>query len=195
MDKEEAIKLLVALYRVTELFDKREPIKFFLRKTGNEILSRAVLFFLKENGNLNKEERKRIGGRILREIEKISAYFEVAERQNWVKKENFLILKQEYNKMKKEITETVISLSGKEGAFGVENKKENLQIDRAKSERCQKILEFLKGKEGIQVKDLKQVFPSISKRTLRRDFDYLLQQGIVERLGQANSTVYKLKNK
>jgi len=35
--------------------------------------------------------------------------------------------------------------------------------------------------------------PNVSKRTLRRDFEFLLKQGIVERIGERNETFYKIK--
>ncbi len=40
---------------------------------------------------------------------------------------------------------------------------------------------------------MKQVFPEVSKRTLRRDFENLLKQGIIERIGEKNDTFYQLK--
>jgi len=59
-------------------------------------------------------------------------------------------------------------------------------------ERKSKILEVL-GKLGrAQVGDLKNVFPDISKRTLRRDFNYLIDAGLVERKGEKNDTYYQL---
>ncbi len=40
---------------------------------------------------------------------------------------------------------------------------------------------------------MKQVFPEVSKRTLRRDFENLLKQGIIEKIGEKNDTFYQLK--
>ncbi len=55
-----------------------------------------------------------------------------------------------------------------------------------------KILNILKEKEKVQVWQMKEVFPEITKRTLRRDFERLLKQGLVERIGEKNNTFYKL---
>jgi DeoR/GlpR family transcriptional regulator of sugar metabolism len=54
-------------------------------------------------------------------------------------------------------------------------------------------LEILEEKRRVQVGDLKEVFPKVSKRTLRRDFKFLIQQGLVEKVGEKNNTFYQLR--
>ena len=49
-------------------------------------------------------------------------------------------------------------------------------------------------KDKAQVWEFKKVFPKLTKRTLRRDFEKLLGQGLVERVGERNQTFYKLKS-
>ena len=56
-----------------------------------------------------------------------------------------------------------------------------------------KILDIIKERERVQVGEVKGVFPAVDKRTLRRDFRSLLEQGFIERLGQKNDTFYRLK--
>ena len=58
-------------------------------------------------------------------------------------------------------------------------------------------------KEGFEADDIigtisrlapqKQVFPEVTKRTLRRDFEQMLGQGLVERIGERNNTFYQVK--
>ena len=62
-----------------------------------------------------------------------------------------------------------------------------------KDVRQNRILDFLRGKECVQVGELMQVFPNISKRTLRRDFECLLTKGVVDRFGKKSATAYKLR--
>ncbi|MCX6764870.1 MAG: DeoR family transcriptional regulator [Candidatus Nealsonbacteria bacterium] len=59
--------------------------------------------------------------------------------------------------------------------------------------RKDKILEILKQREKAQVGDFKEVFPEVSKRTLRRDFKSLMEEGLVERMGEKSETFYKIK--
>lgn len=66
-------------------------------------------------------------------------------------------------------------------------------IGRERNPRQKKILEFLREKGRAQVWELKKIFLEVSKRTLRRDFEQLLRQGLVERRGEKNNTFYQLK--
>jgi hypothetical protein len=59
--------------------------------------------------------------------------------------------------------------------------------------RKDKIMEVLKQREKAQVGDFKGVFPKVSKRTLRRDFKSLMEEGLVERVGEKSETFYKIK--
>ena len=128
----------------------------------------------------------------------------MAEIQEWIKKENFAVLQKEYEA----ISENVKLLAAQEKRTGFRKapiveeralmadkpRQEQNRIDLGKK-RCGKIVEILKQRKTVQVKDLKDVFPTVSKRTLRRDFEYLLQKGIVERLGDNNTTLYQLTNR
>jgi hypothetical protein len=58
--------------------------------------------------------------------------------------------------------------------------------------RQQKILELLRKKDKLQVWEVKRIFPEITKRTLRRDFKNLLNQGLIQRIGEKNNTFYCL---
>ena len=169
MEKEYLIKITLALYRVTEFFPKKEPLKFFLREKSNQILNNVILFF---------------PDKVLKDINILQTYFEIAEKQNWVKRENFLVLKKEYNKIKEEILKIQ---SASEGFKTVDSNEKIIK------QRHKKILKFLQEKKQVQVKDLKEIFPLLTKRTLRRDFDYLLKAGLVKRIGQANGTLYQLE--
>ncbi len=66
-------------------------------------------------------------------------------------------------------------------------------VNKRLNERQSKILEALKTKETLQVWEVKKMFPDISKRTLRRDFEKLLKMGYVQREGERSNTFYKLK--
>ena len=65
-------------------------------------------------------------------------------------------------------------------------------IKKPLNTRKKKILDILKQKEKVQVGDIKEIIRKVSKRTIRRDFDDLLKQNLVERIGQNNNTYYVL---
>ena len=192
VEKDYLIKLCLAVYKVSELFPEKESLKFFLRERANRVLADSILFFSKNPVSLTKEQEKRFSEEILGNIKVLQGYFEVAENQNWVKKENFLVLKKEYDKIEKEINK---GFSKKESSDIIKKEEvpSQISLDKIKKGRYKKILEILGEKKEAQVRDLKEIFPQISKRTIRRDFDYLLRKGLVERVGDKNRTLYKLR--
>jgi DNA-binding transcriptional ArsR family regulator len=59
--------------------------------------------------------------------------------------------------------------------------------------RQRKILEFLKENEKAQVMDLQTVLSEVTKRTIRRDLDELLEAKKISRFGEFNQVFYKIK--
>ncbi len=75
-----------------------------------------------------------------------------------------------------------------------DSEEEKLSPEKGLLERQQKILEVLKEKGKAQVGDFTKIFPSTSKRTLRRDFRCLMEKGLVERIGEKNETFYQFND-
>ena len=163
MDKDFLIKLTTNLYRLTILFPKKEPLRYKMRELADEILA-------------NQTEEK---------LEILNSFFEVAKTQNWVTPQDILNLQQEYSNVKEELKKlSEIQLSKVEKRRGVEETIPGRQ---------QKILEVLKEKGQAQVWEIQKIFPEVTKRTLRRDFENLLNQGLIERMGERNETFYQIK--
>ena len=171
MDKDNLIKLTLAVYKVTDIFPKEEPLKFLIREKANQILADSIL----------KEKIEKIR----KDTEIINSYLEIAEKQDWVDELNFLVLKREYAKIKEELKSKKVVSSSKDpkpaNPHGI------------LSERCRKILEILRQKEKAQVWEFKKIFPEVTKRTLRRDFEFLLKQGLIDRAGENNNIYYKIR--
>jgi len=172
MDKEFLTKITNELYRLTLLFPKKEPLRYKMRELADIILAN----FLTEAGPPPTE------------LNVMDGYFEVAKKQNWVKKSEILNLQKEYSKLKEFSGKPKIKNDNpivippqlfQEPVFGA-------------SSRQEKILAVLKEKGRAQVWEIKQIFPQVSKRTLRRDFESLFKKGIVERIGERNDTFYRL---
>jgi len=116
-----------------------------------------------------------------KDLEVLKKYFEVAKRQNWVSYFDLLEIEEEYDKIKSDLPRAV------QGPTSNELKKKRLDT------RKEKILKVLKEKEKVQVWEIKEILAEVSKRTLRRDFEQLLKQGLIERIGERNDTFYKIK--
>ena len=184
------IKLTVVLYKVSDFFPAGEPLKVLIRKRGDEILAGLILI-LEKNSNIVEQ--------VLGDIEVMRAYLELARLQNWLDKKNFEILEKEYKGILEDIKTSLNDDEKKEERLvikkeiSVGKKVEQANINFG-NKRHSKIIEILKQGKDLQVKDLKDVFPDVSKRTLRRDFEYLLEKGMVERRGDNNNTVYRLRS-
>ena len=170
MDKENLIELTNKLYKLTLLFPKKEPLRYKMREVADEILANSV-------SNPSK---------IKKNLEIIKSYFKVARWQNWVSYFDILEIEEEYDKIECDLKIEFLPQPNKVDG-------ERVSDTKTLEGRKEKILEILKEKEKIQVGELKELLPDVSKRTLRRDFDQLLKQGLVERIGERNETFYCLK--
>ena len=187
MNKEDIIYITNNLYRLTQLFPKKEPLRYKMREVGGEILANLVLAI---NGNSRKPQGLYSG--LEKELEVLDSFFEVAMAQNWVAPVNVLAIREQYVKILEDFRK--LNLAEKEG----DSSKESVSSEGFRAyplvQRQQKILEILKEKGKVQVWEVKQTFPEVTKRTLRRDFEKMLDSGLIERLGERNKTFYQLRS-
>ena len=73
------------------------------------------------------------------------------------------------------------------------DEKSKVQDKSILTSRQKRIIDFLGTKQNVQVWELQKVLPEVTKRTLRRDLDELLQKNLVERKGEWNAVAYELK--
>lgn len=212
MDKDFFTQTTTDLYRLTLLFPKKEPLRYKMREVADEVLANSLRLTVKQELLRNNPEGESISNseiikNLLENLEIFTGFFEVVKAQNWVKADEVLAMQGKYDKLKEEI----LIFSQQEEAT-LANKKLPLNFDQpAITERAeagvftsiqekinsrqQRILEILKDKEKTQVWEVKKVFPDVTKRTLRRDFEYLLKQELIERMGEKNNTFYQIRSK
>jgi hypothetical protein len=203
------IELTSKLYRLTLFFPKKEPLRYKMRELADDILANPkerdlevldsflevafaqnwvspsdILAIRKEYDNLKEElkegkssadSQKKKDNPIDVEEDKSSSSPFAAARVLEVPVEILPALPY-YN------SNTKLPRSGSKG------KEENL----FSSPRQEKILAFLKENGRAQVWQVKQILPEVTKRTLRRDFENMLGQGIIERVGEKNDTFYQI---
>lgn len=196
MDKDYLIKILQTtneLYRITLLFPKKEPLRYKIRGFANDVLANFV--------SLPSESNMPIRVTLVKESEKIleviNNFLEVAKTQNWVNPNDILNLQREYSKMREELVKFEVEEKTKKlpGIIKEEPVEEFLSKETEKPElieRQEKILKILREKGKAQVWEIKDTFPDITKRTLRRDFKNLVKEGLVERIGEKNATFYQI---
>ena len=173
MEKKFLLQITNELYRLTLLFPKKEPLRYKMREIGDEILAKCLI---------NNQHPV-----LVKDLEILDGFFEVAKNQNWVKPEDILNLQKEYIKLKGQLKLKAEPIKSEVKLTEVR------PLQNSMNERQEKILAVLKEKEKAQVWQIKQIFPQVSKRTLRRDFENLFKRGIIERIGERNETFYQLK--
>ena len=190
MEKEYFIQLTKELYRLTLLFPKTEPLRYKLRELAAEILANLILIL---KGNFHQSGNLVEG--IENDLEILDTYFEIAKDQNWVGPDDILEIQKEYSNIKEEIEKAKTEEENNSQPEIKENPEKEKVIggEDIINERQEKILEFLREKGRAQVGQLVSVFPQISKRTLRRDFRFLLKRGLIERIGEKNYTFYQMR--
>ncbi len=204
MDKNFFIHLTIGVYKVTEMFPEKEPLKILIRKRANLVLADLILFY----SSLALNE-KILVQRILENIAVLCGYFEIADEQNWADKRNFLVLRINYDKIRIQIKKRVFAQA--ESSINIkeknkDNKKnfskkifsipknKNIEIGNKKigAKRREKIVKILEINKKICSKELLKEFPKISDRTIRRDIDYLIKNNIIKRKGNGITTFYEL---
>ena len=188
LNKNFLIQLTNNFYRLTLLFPKKEPLRYKMRELADDILAH---FFNNQHPELVKK------------LEVLDGFFEVAKSQNWVSPQEILNLQKEYSKLKEDLEKSEIRdvevepqpIPQNDGLQPSHHPPASEPLDRISiNQRQEKILEFLKENGRAQVWQIKQILPEVTKRTLRRDFEFLLKQDKIERIGERNATFYQLRS-
>jgi len=194
-DKEDFIKLTLALYRVTELFPKNEPLKLKLRSLSLDILSSLNLL----EGNpvsLLPKEKDEIIKKGLQDLELLKGYLQVAKEQGWVDNRNFLVLEREYSRLQpylQYLENESLNTREKQQSKNKENKREERlePIDDEISGFQKKILEILEQKGKLKAGEVSQFLPELTSRTVRRHLKILKAKKLIEISGNGPQTFYK----
>lgn len=208
MEEEKIIELTNRVYKITLLFPKKEPLRYKIRETADDIASgiTAIRTALKTNpidfSIIKKEKQEFLFYELQKNFEILKTYFNIAKWQNWVSYFDILEIEEKYDEIyqslqemikKSKDTETQSKVESQEIPQNIANEPKRKRSNVSLTERQKKILEFLEKNKRVQVWQVKQIFPNISKRTLRRDFEQLLKKGIIERKGERNNTFYEIK--
>ena len=200
MEKQRVIQLTNGLYRLAQLFPKKEPLRYKIRGVAIDILEKS-LRVISEPETKQGDTEDDLRPEILNDIGIMQAFLTIAKEQNWVRAEEILSISKGYDILKQGLEESNKDNSdSNEGgqqtpvfqALTADQPVIDFESSHKNRQRQEKILEILKEKGKAQVWELKQILPGVSKRTLRRDFEYMLNQGLVERIGERNQTFYQV---
>jgi hypothetical protein len=202
--KEDKIKKITeALYRVTNLFPDKEPLKWQLRNNALEIFD----LFL----SISKDSHNEQNLVLLEDLfHKINNLFQITPFSGYfIANANFEILKQEYSTLVEEIKKNRISevmtsnehsngqnngqpngqYNGHNGQQKIkENKKPIISLD----ERKKQILALIKPNEWKTINEIIVLLPNISPKSTQRCLLEMVQSGILKKIGDKRWRKYSL---
>lgn len=205
MERNFFIRLAFAAHRVADALQNAEQIKMEIKNAADSVLAGLVL--LSDKDNVPKDKKKFLIPKILKDIEGLTTSLQGAKQEGRVNPENFSVLEAEYGKVQYMLQifgEVEDPVAETRRAAPVPKAKEEVSLPAAGevipkqehrdiTERQRSILELLKAKKKVQVWELQKVLPQVTKRTLRRDLDDLLQFELIQRKGEWNAVFYELK--
>ena len=192
--KEFYIRLTLGVYKVSQLFPGKEPLKADIRELADEILANLLC-----NNYQGYSEN----------IKLIQNLFDLAESRGLADPRNFSVLRREYARIGDFCAEKVEKVGktvpariatparqpngshgGGQSVAGGENSFHNGKTKN----RQEVILGILKSNGKVKMSDLIKSFPDINRRTILRDLGVFCQSGMVERNGGGRGACYTIKN-
>lgn len=186
------VKLTLGAYRVTDGLPAQGQEKGEIRNLANSVLAGLILF--SATNPITQEQKQSLVPKIQGEIESLVRYVVELKNTGKVETKYARILEKEYQKVAKWLDEQQTQVSMELPKQGLGAPKPGLGKEESSlSERQKKIMGILQNKEKTQVWELQKVLTEVTKRTLRRDLDDLLQHNLIERKGEWNAVFYRLK--
>jgi DNA-binding transcriptional ArsR family regulator len=156
-------------------------LRFEIRKKNLKLFS--DLISCSPNPGINKIED--LAPLMIKEIEIIEDFLNLAESQEMADSRNFLVLEREYNNIKSFLEKKIQS---EDNEKPLKKEKESLIL----TSRQEKIMSVLKSLKSAQAGEILDYFEGVTKRTLRRDLGRLAEKGLIRRIGKANQIFYEI---
>jgi len=181
-------KLTEALYRVTDLYPDREPLKWALRESSLSIYTNLMSIMSDRNF-------KNFGG-ITKDISNIINTLDLASLGGFISDINFEILKREYSSLKSMIdSQKELVLIEQKIELEQPQKKIVAVSDRVSdtmSDRKSKIMDII-SKEGKKtIKEILPIFDNISEKSVQRDLLELVKSGKLITEGEKRWRAYSI---
>ena len=200
------VRLIVATHKVVNILPKEDLLRTQVQDSANKLLVSLIL--LAQENPVAAEQRRTVAAKAIREIGELIAYLNYAKRIAQINPQNFVVLEREYNKVgeflrKLHQSNTELApyqagsgaaLSRSPKSFSPKPPKSDLGAPKSDlSTRQTRILELMRNKPKVQVWELQKVLPEVTKRTLRRDLDGLLERSFIIRQGEWNQVFYQIR--
>lgn len=210
-------KLATAMYMITNLFSDNEPIKWSLRKKVSELLS-----FIIGYKNVLPAQMSDFANDARTRVLEIVSLFEISYRSGLVSPMNFSILKEEFSLLVDAIDTTRSTYSeSQNGTFSDTffdtqssvdiSKQRDSQITKTnilesnfikdkpverevfnRNNRQSIIINLLKKKKDLTIKDIALTIKDCSEKTIQRELISLISSNIIKKTGERRWSRYSL---
>ena len=169
--------LASAVYLITSFFEDKEPLKWKLRFLLTDLVSEDI-----------KDKFK-----IIRET---GSLFLIAKNSGLVSETNHNILVEELSKLQDEIADSISLSSLNLKDKNSNNEPQMLQNFKAvpvkKTARQSVILNLLKDKKEVMIKDITCLINGCSEKTVQRELSTMVQAGVLKKMGEKRWSRYSL---
>ncbi|OHA93065.1 MAG: hypothetical protein A3H52_00370 [Candidatus Zambryskibacteria bacterium RIFCSPLOWO2_02_FULL_39_26] len=205
-------KLVSAVYMVTNLFSENEPTKWTLRKKAGDLMS-----FILNYKDINESSCGDFIYNVKTRILELVSLLEISSFGGLLSNMNFTILKKEFSSLVGIMDSEMSNHSGavdgtipksffnvKEVGLGIKDRylssgggiKDNSLLksrDQFKrSNRQNIILNLLRKKKELTIKDISAVIKDCSEKTIQRELTSFIKAGVLKRTGERRWSKYSL---
>lgn len=196
-------KIVAALYLVSNLIKDKEPAKWKLREKGMTLMSAALT--LNDDQSYDKDFAVRS---IFSDVLEILSTLSLAHMSGLISEMNYEILRTEVEKVASILKDNVVHEREAKGyvlsesffkedlitkASQAKPIKDTSQPADKKNGRQDLIIELLKTRSNLTIKDVAQVVTDCSEKTIQRELINMVEKGIVKREGERRWSRYSLK--
>ena len=197
------VRLTLATHKIAGILPQQGVLSAQIKDSASKLLASLVL--LVQENPVIPEQKHTVTPRAIRELGVLVAYLNYAKRTSELNPGNFLVLEREYNKVGEFLRQLHQDMGNADPGVRptpVVKKTEPVLPKRDLgtrrdsqgnlSGRQTRILELMRNKPKTQVWELQKVLPEVTKRTLRRDLDDLLNRKLIIRQGEWNEVFYQI---
>ncbi|HEY4515161.1 MAG TPA: DeoR family transcriptional regulator [Candidatus Paceibacterota bacterium] len=204
------VRLTVALYRMTDYFYEKEPIKFDIRERVNKALQSGTVLIQPEV-SVNRKTIKDIKD----SLNSLNVHCDVLEYSQIVSERNCGLIRDE-------IVSIIGGVENFESEYSIfdqvpqinvtirqprQSQRDSVVVEgnversvgmylnqSSKNDRRSKILEHVKKVGTVSIRDLSQVIKGCSEKTIQRELTVLINEGFVRREGDKRWSRYLIAN-
>lgn len=197
-----AVRLAIGLYRLTDYFDDREPMKYSLRTNGEQLLAQCLSF--SRDASMY---RSKIVKDIKDSVALLISRFDVLEYSGLVSERNANLVKDELLSLNSLVENSDPDLGSYLKGLDLSKTDSTVAVSKRplsvagggtapiralglKTDRGERIIEHIRLKGAATIRDLTSVVKGCSEKTIQRELSALVEEGRIRREGERRWSRY-----